>query len=137
MPEILPQIERMFRGAIEAGVCGGVVYQVAAGGRTVARQALGCAQVDPVTRPMQIDTVFDLASVTKTVTAGTLATMLLEEGRLALDQGVVELVPELASPEQRRITVRHLLTHTSGLPCVTTPGVAAMTAGGDTRRVLF
>ena len=137
MPERLPQIERMFRDAVEAGVCGGVVYQVAVGGRTVAWQALGSAQVEPVSRPMELETVFDLASVTKTVTAGTLATMLLAEGRLALDQPAVEVVPELAFAEQRRISVRHLLTHTSGLPCVTTPGVTAMTAGGDTRRVLF
>ncbi len=135
--ERFPQIEQMFRGAIAAGVCGAVVYQVAVGGQTVAHQALGFAQACPITRPMQLDTVFDLASVTKTVTAGTVATMLLEEGRLGLDQPAAEVVPELASAEQRRITIRQLLTHTSGLPCVASPGVAAMTAGGDTRRVLF
>ena len=73
------------------------------------------------------DSIFRLASITKPVT-GVAAMMLLEDGRIALDQPVSDVLPELASmtvaidpanglearPATRPITMRQLITHTSG-----------------------
>jgi CubicO group peptidase (beta-lactamase class C family) len=61
------------------------------------------------------ETVYLVASVTKPV-VGTAAVLLVERGRLALDQPVAEVVPEFAEGGKEQVTVRHLLTHTSGLP---------------------
>ncbi|MEO5936885.1 MAG: serine hydrolase domain-containing protein [Terriglobales bacterium] len=64
------------------------------------------------------DTVFDLASVTKVVATTTMAMLLCERGKLALDEPVITVVPEFAGPDPRRgkVTFRMLLAHSSGLP---------------------
>ena len=65
--------------------------------------------------PMQRDTIFDLASVTKTFT--TIAVMQqVEAGRVSLDEPVATYLPAFAANGKEDITVRHLLTHTGGLP---------------------
>ena len=65
-------------------------------------------------RAVQPDTVFLVASLTKVVTA-TAVMMLIEEGKLALDQTLASVLPGVHGP-MTAITIRHLLTHTSGLP---------------------
>ncbi len=66
-------------------------------------------------RPVRTDTIFDLASVTK-VAATTAACMrLVDEGRLKLDAFVNTWIPEFSGGGKERVTVRHLLTHRSGL----------------------
>lgn len=64
------------------------------------------------------DTVFDLASLTKVIVTTSMAMLLYERGALQLEQPIVKFVPEFAGSDERRsqITVRQLLTHTSGLP---------------------
>jgi beta-lactamase class C len=61
------------------------------------------------------DTVFLLASITKPMTAAAAMT-LVDAGKLRLDDPVKKHIPEFRSGARERITVRHLLTHTSGLP---------------------
>jgi len=69
---------------------------------------------DPATRtPNTLTTNFRLASVTKQFTARAIM-MLVERGRLSLDQTLIDVFPEFA-PVGRHITLRHLLTHTSGI----------------------
>lgn len=82
--------------------------------------ARGVATADGA--PMEVDTLFPLASVTKLYT-GVLALGLVEEGRLDLDAPVTSVRPDLTGLHAgadgdltSRVTVRHLLTHTSGLP---------------------
>jgi len=65
---------------------------------------------------METDTLFDLASLTKVVTTTTAVMILLEEGGLDLDECVAGYIPEFAREGKARITIRHLLTHSSGLP---------------------
>lgn len=60
--------------------------------------------------------VYDLASVTKIVALTTLAMEAVAEGRLALDTRVVDRLPAFQGPWKDQVTLRHLLTHTSGLP---------------------
>jgi len=72
-----------------------------------------------VTRPerilMQRDTIFDLASLTKIVATTTAVLLLVEEGRLELDSPVARWLPAFAERGKEGVTLRHLLTHSSGL----------------------
>ncbi|MCP3955967.1 MAG: beta-lactamase family protein [Desulfobacterales bacterium] len=84
-------------------------------GKVVFHAAFGQADLFAGT-PMTAQTFFDLASLTKPL-ATTLALMrLVEDRRLDLDQPVVEILPSLDRSGKQKITARHLLTHTSGLP---------------------
>ncbi len=64
---------------------------------------------------MREETVFDVASLTKLFTATVLMT-LVEDGLLALDGPIAEHLPSFAAGDRRAVTLRHLLSHTSGLP---------------------
>lgn len=61
-------------------------------------------------------TVYDLASLTKVVGTTTAVMLLVEDGRMGLDDPVQSYLPEFAGPGKERVTIRHLLTHSSGLP---------------------
>jgi uncharacterized protein YbbC (DUF1343 family)/CubicO group peptidase (beta-lactamase class C family) len=64
---------------------------------------------------MRIDTLFDIASITKVVATTTAVLQFVERGNLGLDDPVVKYWPEFKENEKERIALRHLLTHTSGL----------------------
>ena len=99
-------------GAVVAiGDASGVRERVALGQRTVGRDA----------EPMTEDTIFDLASLTKAVATSTAVLQLAERGRLDLEAPAGRYWPAFADGGKSRITIRQLLTHTSGLP----PGLAA------------
>jgi CubicO group peptidase (beta-lactamase class C family) len=66
--------------------------------------------------PVAADTIYDLASLTKVVATTTMAMILVDEGRLDLDQKVGEILPDFRGPWKDAVTVRYLLTHSSGLP---------------------
>jgi CubicO group peptidase (beta-lactamase class C family) len=118
----LDAVGRILAAAVTDGVPGvagagvpGLTAAAGRGPRTLASWALG--QTDTTTtRPMQPDTVFDLASLTKVVATTTVTLALAGQGLIGLDDPVVKHLPaatQLATPE---VTVRQLLTHTSGLP---------------------
>lgn len=67
-------------------------------------------------RPMRRETLFDLASVTKIVATTSSALLLVGAGRLHLEDSARAYVPEFTGEGRDRVTVRHLLSHTSGLP---------------------
>ena len=66
--------------------------------------------------PLLLDTIFDVASLTKPVVTATLLLIMQEEGSLKLGDAVQFYLPEFAGRGKKRITLRHLLTHVSGLP---------------------
>lgn len=100
----------------------GAVFLVAHNGRVVHQRAFGFSQLNDyeghrLANPpaMRVNTVFDLASVTK-VMATTMATMLLvDRGRIQLDAPVWRYLPDFRGPHLDSIAVRHLLQHSSGL----------------------
>ncbi|HSB55952.1 MAG TPA: serine hydrolase domain-containing protein, partial [Gemmatimonadales bacterium] len=92
-----------------------VTALVARQGVVVGRFSFGDAVREPERRPIGTDTLFAVASVTKPFTA-TAIMQLVERGTLSIDQPVRELIPEFAGPGKENITLRHFLTHTSGLP---------------------
>ncbi len=103
------------RGWVEDGTLPGVTALVARRGVVVGRCWFGDAVREPERRPIGPDTLFAVASVTKPFTA-TAIMQLVEQGSLSIDQPVRELIPEFAGPGKESITLRHFLTHTSGLP---------------------
>ena len=66
--------------------------------------------------PTQVDSIFDLASLTKVIATTTVAMQAVERGHLRLDYSARALVPEFAGENKDKVTIRQLLTHTSGLP---------------------
>ena len=93
----------------------GAVVVVGHGDRVLVREAIGARATLPAREPMTPDTVFDAASLTKVVATTTSVMQLVEEGRLRLVDPVSRYVPGFERYGKRDITVRHLLTHTSGL----------------------
>ncbi|RLS53209.1 MAG: class A beta-lactamase-related serine hydrolase [Planctomycetota bacterium] len=97
--------QRMPGAVVLVGFRGGIVY----------RKAFGNLQLEPTPEPMTIDTVFDLASLTKPIATATSVMQLCEQGRITLDAPVSRYLPAFASHGKETITVQHLLTHQGGL----------------------
>jgi CubicO group peptidase (beta-lactamase class C family) len=105
--------------AVADGAFPGGVLAVGHGGQ-LAVHAFGRQSADAGASAVTPETIYDAASLTKAVVTATLAAMLVESGRLDLGAPLARYLPEwtgAADSERRaRITARHLLTHTSGLP---------------------
>lgn len=110
------------RGLLERGVADGVfagaVALIALGEQVVAEWAVGFAQREPAgdARPIQPGTMFDLASLTKPVAGATAALLLLQQGVWLLDDTVASFIPEFAARGKGEVTLRQVLTHSTGLP---------------------
>ena len=94
----------------------GAVICVSLEGEVILREAIGHRVVHPEKAPMEIDTVFDLASLTKVVSTLPVILKLIDSGEIRLDDRVSYFLPEFAQNGKVGITLKHLLTHTSGLP---------------------
>ena len=105
-------IERWLRAQMQLNHIPAVGVAVVRDGRVVLQRALGTANLEWRT-PATVRTAFPLASATKPLT-GMAVMRLVEEGRLALDSSVTHYLPE-APAAWRPVTVRHLLTHASGI----------------------
>ena len=81
----------------------------------VYEKAYGQRAVAPLAEPMTLDTIFDLASLTKVVATTTAVMQLVEQGTVRLTDPVASWVPGFERYGKGGITVRHLLTHVSGL----------------------
>ena len=108
------QISALLQQGISDGIFPGAVAMIFADGEIAYHEAFGHRMVLPLTKPMQRDTIFDLASLTKPIVVATLVMRLVEEGVLDIDA----IPPKSTSPNStaKKITLLHLLTHTSGLP---------------------
>ncbi len=102
--------------SVEAGAFPGAVYAVGHRRRLVGLGAVGKMSYDDDALPMPVDALFDLASVTKILATTPVAMRAVERGNLRLDYPVQALVPEFQGSSKAGVTIRHLLTHTSGLP---------------------
>ncbi len=112
-PTVLHKMDDAINQAIDEHKCPGAVIWVEHKGSTYYK-AFGNRQLIPEKEKMTKDTIFDLASLTKVV-AGTPAIMLLvERGQVKLDEPVQTYIPEFKGDGKEKITVRELLTHTSG-----------------------
>jgi len=124
----MPQIDEVLKKATDRGDVPGVVAMAATRDGPLYQGAFGTRAL-PDGATMTPDTVFWIASMTKAITS-TAAMQLVEQGKLALDGPIAEVLPELAAPRvlegfdaegeprlrpaRRPITLRHLITHTAG-----------------------
>lgn len=124
----MPQIDEVLKKATDRGDVPGVVAMAATREGPLYQGAFGTRAL-PDGAAMTPDTVFWIASMTKSITS-TAAMQLIEQGKLALDGPIAEVLPELAAPRvpegfdangeprlrpaRRPITLRHLITHTAG-----------------------
>jgi uncharacterized protein YbbC (DUF1343 family)/CubicO group peptidase (beta-lactamase class C family) len=111
----LNRIDDAVAAAIKRGDCPGAVVIVLHNDQTVFRKAYGHRALHPEKVPMTVDTVFDMASITKPVATAASAFVLIEQGNLNLSQKVANYWPEFAANGKGEVTVEHLLLHTSGL----------------------
>ncbi len=118
--ERLKLIPVRMKAAVERGTMSGAVVLTARRGEVMSLEAVGFQDFESK-KPMRPDTIFDTRSVTKVVTAVGVM-ILMEEGRLALGDPVEKYLPEFKPRGQfGPIRIRHLLTHTSGLPLYRLP----------------
>jgi uncharacterized protein YbbC (DUF1343 family)/CubicO group peptidase (beta-lactamase class C family) len=93
----------------------GAVLLVGHGGRIVHQKAFGLRATSPRTEAMTLDTVFDLASLTKVVATTPSVMRLIQYGQIRLDEPVAHYIPDFGMNGKDAVTVRQLLTHYSGL----------------------
>jgi CubicO group peptidase (beta-lactamase class C family) len=113
LADTLSRVEEFVRAEMAREKVPGVAVAVVDHGKVVMAEGYGRANVEHNV-PVRPETVFQSGSLGKQFTAATVMT-LVEEGKLALDDPIAKYFPE-APPAFRAITVRHLLTHTSGIP---------------------
>ena len=104
----------MDKAVADGNIPGGVVL-IGHNSRVVYRKAFGLRSLEPQREPMTVDTIFDLASLTKCIATATSVMKLIEDGRVRLNDPVAAYLPEFAQNGKGDITVRELLTHYSGL----------------------
>ena len=120
-------VAQLVENAIAAPRMPGAVVQVGHAGKIVFRQAFGSRKLDgepgldgspAPAEPMTEDTIFDLASLTKSLATATAVLQLVEQGKVAIDDPLQTYLPEFnpgGDPRRAQVTLRMLLTHTSGL----------------------
>jgi uncharacterized protein YbbC (DUF1343 family)/CubicO group peptidase (beta-lactamase class C family) len=111
----LPSVDAAIEQAIAEKQVPGAVLIVGHDGAVIYRKAYGSRALEPRREAMTLDTVFDLASLTKVVATTTSVMQLVEQGKVRLNDPVAKYLPEFAQNGKDDITVRQLLIHFSGL----------------------
>ncbi len=114
-PVKLSNVDSVINQAIADGNIPGAVLVVGHDGKVIYRKAYGYRALEPRRLPMTIDTIFDLASLTKVIATTTAVMQLMERGKIRLNDPVAKYIPEFGQNGKDDITIRQLLTHYSGL----------------------
>src|ERR1051325_3814784 len=112
--ERLGEMDAVIAGEIAEKYLAGAVVLVGRRRRVVWVKSYGSRAVEPAREAMTTDTIFDLASLTKVVATATSVMILVERGKLRLEDPVSLYIPELKCEGRERITIEQLLTHVSG-----------------------
>ncbi|PQO88527.1 hypothetical protein C5614_30140 [Massilia phosphatilytica] len=110
-----PQIDAAIDGAIDAHKLPGAVFHLEHAD-AVYERAYGRLTYEPDAAPVTTATTFDAASLTKVLATAPSVLILAEQGRIGLDDKLVKYFPDCANGGKATITIRQLLTHSSGLP---------------------
>jgi len=108
-------VDAIMQEAVAKGNIPGAVALVGHNGRIVYRKAFGWRSLEPAREVMTVDTIFDLASLTKCIATATAMTQLIERGQVRLNDPVAAYLPAFAQNGKENMTVRELMTHFSGL----------------------
>ncbi len=110
----LKQIETLVYRDIADKKLPGAVVIVGRRGKVVYRKAFGNRSLVPTVEKMTLDTIFDLASLTKVVATSTSVMILLERGQLRLTDTIGKFIPEIEDKDAKTVTIQQLLNHVSG-----------------------
>ena len=110
----LAEIDSAIAQSIDSGKAPGAVLRIANSG-IVYRKVYGDKSIKPDVYPMHYETIFDSASLTKVIATAPSISILLEQGKLGLNDKVDQWIPGFKKNGKGGVTIRHLLTHTSGL----------------------
>jgi CubicO group peptidase (beta-lactamase class C family) len=113
---IFHPVEEAFKEGVTQGVFPGAVVLVAKGEEVVFESAFGFRSLVPEKTPMQVETIFDLASLTKAMATAPAIMLLVREKKIRLDDRVTRFFPNFGVYGKIYVTFRHLLAHCSGLP---------------------
>lgn len=113
--EKLAEMDAAILSAIASNKCPGAVLWIEHSGASYYK-AFGNRAIVPAQETMTEDTIFDAASLTKVVATTPAVMLLVERGAVKLDATVQTYIPEFTGEGRESVTVRELLTHTSGLP---------------------
>ena len=108
-------VDAVIEDLVSKGTIPGAVLLVGQKGKVIYRKAYGHRAIVPAQEPMTVDTIFDIASLTKCVATATSITRMLELGQLRLNDTIGKFIPEFAINGKEEITIRELMTHYSGL----------------------
>jgi CubicO group peptidase (beta-lactamase class C family) len=111
----LNKIDTAVAAAFKRNDCPGAVVLIVHDDKVIFRKAYGSRAVRPNSAPMTVDTIFDMASLTKPIATGTSIMHLVERGKLKPDDPVSKHWPAFAANGKGTVTIEHLLLHTSGL----------------------
>ncbi len=111
----LGAVDSIINQSIAEGNIPGAVLLVGHNGKVIYRKAYGSRELEPKREPMTVDTIFDMASLTKVIATTTAVMQLVEQGRVRLNDPVAKYLPDFAQNGKEDITIRQLLTHYSGL----------------------
>jgi CubicO group peptidase (beta-lactamase class C family) len=113
------QIDKIVEEEIEKGNFPGAVVLVGQQDEILYWKAFGHQVIEPNVEPAGKDTIFDLASLTKPIATAPSIMILKDRGAIDLDDYVGKYLPAFACNGKQEVRIRHLLTHTSGLPAYT------------------
>ncbi len=114
-PASLKRIDGVVTAAIDRGDIPGAVVLISHRGKILYRKAFGNRAKLPEVEPMTLNTVFDLASLTKPIATASSVMLLVERGKLKLNSPVATYWPAFTGKGKENITLENLLLHTSGL----------------------
>ncbi|MGE5114434.1 MAG: exo-beta-N-acetylmuramidase NamZ domain-containing protein [Acidobacteriaceae bacterium] len=110
-----PAVDAAIQRAIQEGQIPGAVLVIGHDGQVMYRKAYGQRSLEPRRAPMTLDTIFDMASLTKVMATTGSVMRLLEQGQIRLNDPVAKYIPEFGKYGKDEITIRELMTHYSGL----------------------
>ncbi len=108
-------VDDILEQAVATGQVPGAVVLVGHKGEVVYRRAFGSRSLEPRREPMTLDTIFDLASLTKSIATAPSIMRMVQLGQIRLNDPVAHYLPEFGRNGKEEITIRQLLTHFSGL----------------------
>jgi CubicO group peptidase (beta-lactamase class C family) len=112
----LAGVQDAIREDIRTGLYHGAVIQVARGGKVALAAAIGASDAEQ-SKPLAMDSVFNIFSVTKAFT-NLLVLQAIEQGRIALTTPISQLIPEFTGRGREKIQMWHLLSHQAGFPII-------------------
>ncbi|MCH7828019.1 MAG: serine hydrolase [Bacteroidetes bacterium] len=110
------KVDILVKQAIVDSVFPGAILLISKEGETIYEKAYGNFTYDKNSSKVKLNTIYDLASLTKIVATTTAAMICIDENLFHLNDNVTKYIPEFDNNEKEKITIKHLLLHNSGLP---------------------